>query len=138
MAQTVREYTMKKWLSSAIVALMLLGCADNTAGLRIDGASQTVLFGDNVLAGRLKIEDISTVEYDGSTRGVVRLASQYQGDQSIQYRFYWYDKQGLEVNMKLSPWRQTLVRGKEEVAISEVSINPNGTQFRVQIRQADQ
>lgn len=128
---------MKKWLTGTIVALMLLGCADNTAGLRIDGASQTVLFGDNVLAGRLKIEDITTTSVDERSRGIVRLLSQYQGDQSIQYRFYWYDDQGLEVNTKLSPWRQTIVRGKEEVSLSEVSLNPHGTQFRVQIRQAD-
>lgn len=128
---------MKKWLTGTIVALMLLGCADNTAGLRIDGASQTVLFGDNVLAGRLKIEDITTTSVDERSRGIVRLLSQYQGDQSIQYRFYWYDDQGLEVNTKLSPWRQTIIRGKEEVSLSEVSLNPHGTQFRVQIRQAD-
>lgn len=128
---------MKKWLTGTIVALMLLGCADNTAGLRIDGASQTVLFGDNVLAGRLKIEDITTTSVDERSRGIVRLLSQYQGDQSIQYRFYWYDDQGLEVNTKLSPWRQTIIRGKEEVSLSEVSVNPHGTQFRVQIRQAD-
>lgn len=128
---------MKKWLISAAMALMLLGCADNTAGLRIDGASQTVLFGDNVLAGRLKIEDISTTQIDGRARGVVRLLSQYKGDQFVQYRFYWYDDQGLEVNTKQGPWRQAVIRGTEEISISEVSINPNGTQFRVQIRQLD-
>ncbi|MFM2590373.1 YcfL family protein [Vibrio sp. TBV020] len=128
---------MKKWLISLMTALALLGCADNTAGLRIDGASQTVIFGDNVLAGRLKIEDIATSEVDGRARGVVRLVSQYSGDQYVQYRFYWYDDQGLEVNTKLSPWKQAIVRGTEEIALSEVSINPNGTQFRVQIRQLD-
>ncbi|WP_391087511.1 DUF1425 domain-containing protein [Vibrio sp. NH-UV-68] len=129
---------MKKWLSFAFVALTLLGCADNTAGLRIDGASQTVIFGDNVLAGRLVIDDISTTEVDGRARGAVRLVSHYSGDQHVQYRFYWYDDQGLEVNTKLSPWRQAVIRGTEEVSLSEVSINPNGRQFRIQIRQLDQ
>ncbi|KOO16819.1 hypothetical protein AKJ18_01740 [Vibrio xuii] len=128
---------MKKWLISLVTVLAIVGCADNTSGLRIDGASQTVIFGDNVLAGRLKIDDISTTEVDGRARGVVRLVSQYTGDQHVQYRFYWYDDQGLEVNNKLSPWRQAIVRGTEEISISEVSINPNGTQFRVQIRQLD-
>ncbi|MGY5539079.1 YcfL family protein [Vibrio brasiliensis] len=126
---------MKKWLISAVMALTLLGCAENTAGLRIDGASQTVLFGDNVLAGRLTIDDISTTQVDGRARGVVRLISQYTGDQYVQYRFYWYDDQGLEVNNKQGPWRQAVIRGTEETSISEVSVNPNGTQFRVQIRQ---
>ncbi|MEL7291664.1 MAG: YcfL family protein [Pseudomonadota bacterium] len=129
---------MKKWLVSAVMALTLLGCTQNTAGLRIDGASQTVIFGDNVLAGRLTIDDITTSEVDGRARGVVRLVSNYSGDQYVQYRFYWYDEQGLEVNTKQGPWRQAVIRGTEEISISEVSINPNGSQFRVQIRQLDQ
>lgn len=129
---------MKKWLVSAVMALTLLGCTQNTAGLRIDGASQTVIFGDNVLAGRLTIDDITTSEVDGRARGVVRLVSNYSGDQYVQYRFYWYDEQGLDVNTKQGPWRQAVIRGTEEISISEVSINPNGSQFRVQIRQLDQ
>lgn len=129
---------MKKWLVSAVMALTLLGCTQNTAGLRIDGASQTVIFGDNVLAGRLTIDDITTSEVDGRARGVVRLVSNYSGDQYVQYRFYWYDEQGLEVNTKQGPWRQAVIRGTEEISISEVSVNPNGSQFRVQIRQLDQ
>lgn len=128
---------MKGWIVATLAAIFLLGCAENTAGLRIDGASQQILFGDKVLGTRLQIEDIVTTEVDGRTRGVVSFSSQYQGDQRIQYRFYWYDEQGLEVNTKLGPWRQTIVRGQEAFSISEVSTNPNGTQFRVQIRQAD-
>lgn len=129
---------MKKWLILIAAALTLMGCASsNTAGLRIDGASQTVLFGDNVLAGSLSIEDIATTEVDGRARGIVRLLNQTKGDQHVQYRFYWYDEEGLEVNNKLSPWRQAILRGEEEISISEVSINPNGQQFRVQIRALD-
>ena len=126
---------MKKWLAIAAATLSLLGCASNTSGLKIEGASQRVIYGDNVLAGRLAIEDISTTIVDGRTRGVVRLVSKYKGDQSIQYRFYWYDDQGLEVNTKRGPWRQLIIHGTEEASISEVSINPNGREFRVQIRQ---
>jgi uncharacterized protein YcfL len=52
----------------------------------------------------------------------------------LQYRFYWYDNEGLEVNTQPGPWKQIIVRGEETVSLSEVSVNPNGTQFRVQIR----
>ncbi|MBY8084516.1 YcfL family protein [Vibrio fluvialis] len=125
---------MKKWFICLLSALALMGCADNTAGLRVDGSTQRVLIGDNVLAGRLSVEDIATSAFDGHTRGVVRLLSQYSGDQHLQYRFYWYDNEGLEVNTQPGPWKQIIVRGEETVSLSEVSVNPNGTQFRVQIR----
>ncbi|MEZ8195604.1 YcfL family protein [Vibrio cortegadensis] len=125
---------MKRWLLGMLTALMLVGCADNTAGLRVDGLTQKVLFSDHVLGGRLIIDDIATTQADGHTRGVVKLSSQYKGDQHILYRFYWYDDSGLEVNLKQGPWRQAVVRGYESFSISEVSVNPNGTQYRVQIR----
>lgn len=125
---------MKRWLLGMLTALMLVGCADNTAGLRVDGLTQKVLFSDHVLGGRLIIDDIATTQVDGHTRGVVKLSSQYKGDQHILYRFYWYDDSGLEVNLKQGPWRQAVVRGYESFSISEVSVNPNGIQYRVQIR----
>ncbi len=128
---------MKKWVIAATMVLTLVGCTKNTAGLRVDGQSQNVMFGDNVLGSRLLIDDIATTEVDGHARGIVTLSSQYKGDQHIQYRFYWYDDNGLEVNSKQAAWKQQIVRGFETVSLSEVSVNPNGKQFRVQIRQAD-
>lgn len=125
---------MKVWLIPALVLLALTGCAENTAGMRVDGETQHVFFHDNVLGNRLLIDDISTVPADDRVRGVVRLTSNYKGDQSILYRFSWYDANGLEVNSKPGPWRQAIVRGGESITLSEVTINPNGTQYRVQIR----
>jgi len=127
---------MKKVGIALVLAMALIGCSKNTAGLRVDGYSQNVMFGDNVLGARLSIENIATADVNGHARGVVTLGSQYTGDQHIQYRFYWYDDDGLEVNLKQAAWKQTVVRGFETLSISEVSINPNGKQFRVQIREA--
>lgn len=128
---------MKKWVIVLFSVLALAGCSKNTSGLNVDGESQRVLFSDNVLGGRLTIEDISTIDVDGHARGVVRLVSNYNGDQHIQYRFYWFDENGLEVNTRLAPWKKTIVRGMETISISEVSVNPNGKQFKVQIRESD-
>jgi uncharacterized protein YcfL len=128
---------MKKYVLMLLAAVALAGCGKNTAGLQVEGNTQNVLFGDVVLGGRLLIDNIATVDVNGNARGVVTLSSQYTGDQNIQYRFYWYDNDGLEVNSKQAAWKQTVVRGYETVSISEVSVNPNGRQFRVQIRQAD-
>jgi uncharacterized protein YcfL len=128
---------MKKWIVLLALATAIVGCSKHTAGLRVDGQSQKVMFTDNVMGSRLQIENIATTDVEGHARAIVTLASQYQGDQHIQYRFYWYDKDGLEVNSKLTAWKQKIVRGFETISISEVSINPNGKEFRVQIRQAD-
>ena len=129
---------MKMWLVALAAVIGLAGCANNTAGLQVDGANQRVLFGDHVLGSRLRIDDITTTQTNGHARGVVRLISEYNGDQSIQYRFYWYDDYGLEVNINPAPWKQVVIHGGETVSLSEVSVKPKGTQFRVQIRQYNQ
>ena len=126
---------MKKWLVSFAAVMALAGCADNTAGVRVDSLTQNVFFGDKVLGSRLLVEDIRTDQIDGHTRGIVRLNSNYKGDQNILYRFYWYDDAGLEVNLKQGPWKQAIVRGFESISLSEVSVNPKATQFRVQFRE---
>lgn len=129
---------MKTWLFAVLTGLLLVGCSANTAGLRVDGASRQVLFNDSSLSNHLKIEGITTTLVDGHTRGVVQLLNQKKSDLNIQYRFYWYDNDGLEVNTKLSPWKIVILRGMETVSLSEISVNPNGKQFRVQIRENSQ
>ncbi|WP_299694329.1 YcfL family protein [uncultured Vibrio sp.] len=126
---------MRNWLVSLAAVVVLTGCADNTAGVRVDGLTQNVFFGDKVLGDRLMVEDIHTDQVNGHTRGIVRLNSNYKGDQNILYRFYWYDDAGLEVNLKQGPWKQAIIRGFESISLSEVSVNPNATQFRVQFRE---
>ncbi len=131
----------KKWAGCIALGLSALfalsGCAENTAGLRVDGLTQKVLFGDKVLGNRLIVDDITTTDVEGHTRGVVALASKYGADQHIQYRFYWYDDNGLEVNTKQAAWKKVIVHGFETLSVSEVSVSPKGKQFRIQIRQAD-
>lgn len=127
---------MRVWLIGFAMMVGLAGCAGNTAGIRIDGQTQQVFFNDNVLGSRLLVDSVRTTYIDDRARGVVQLSSNYQGDQHILYRFYWYDNNGLEVNTRPGAWRKVIVRGFEPVTLSEVTVNPNGTRFRVQIREA--
>ncbi|MBD1576805.1 MULTISPECIES: YcfL family protein [Vibrio] len=130
---------MKKWMIACFAVIALAGCSsNNTSGLRIDSSSQQVLYGDSELDSRLSIKDISTKNLNGNTRGVVQVESKYKGDQQLQYRFYWYDEDGIEVNAKQGAWRQFILRGSESISLSEVSVNPNAKEFRIQIRPQDQ
>ena len=123
-----------KWLV-LLTVLLMVGCAKMTSGLRIEGETQRVLIGDKVLASRLEVMDISTTQVNDHARGVVRLLSHHKAEQQLQYRFYWYDDAGLDVSAQLAPWKLFIIQGNEEVALSEVAVNPKATQFRIQIRE---
>ncbi|OLQ94279.1 hypothetical protein BIY21_00325 [Vibrio ponticus] len=124
---------MKKFVLVILSILAIAGCSTNTSGLRIDGDTQKVLFANDSMSRSLTINDITTTSVDGHTQGIVSLSSNISSDLDLLYRFYWYDGQGLEVT-KPGNWRRLIVRGEETLSISEVSVNPNATQFRVQIR----
>ncbi|ROV57793.1 DUF1425 domain-containing protein [Vibrio ponticus] len=124
---------MKKFVLVILSILAIAGCSTNTSGLRIDGDTQKVLFANDSMSRSLTINDITTASVDGHTQGIVSLSSNISSDLDLLYRFYWYDGQGLEVT-KPGNWRRLIVRGEETLSISEVSVNPNATQFRVQIR----
>lgn len=95
---------MKKWLVVIGILLSIVGCSSSkTAGIKIEGQTQTVLYGDERMGDKFSIDDISTVDTNGHPRAVVKLSNKTSVDQTIQYRFYWYDEQGLEVNTKQAP-----------------------------------
>jgi uncharacterized protein YcfL len=127
---------MKIWLSGFIAVMLLVGCSNSqNVGLTVDGEFQHVVMGNSLLANTISVEDISTVEANGHARGVVRIKNNSSSSYDIQYRFYWYDEQGLEVNLNPSAWKHEVIYGGDETSLSEVSVSPNGKEFRVQIRE---
>ncbi len=66
---------MRSWLIGLALIVGLAGCADNTAGIRIDGQTQQIFFNDNVLGSRLLVDKITTTYVDDRPRGVVQLNS---------------------------------------------------------------
>ncbi|ANS85119.1 DUF1425 domain-containing protein [Vibrio scophthalmi] len=125
---------MKKFVFVILSMFAIAACTTNTSGLRIDGGSHRVLFADSSMSRSLNVDDITTTTVDGHAQGIVSLTNNLSSDLDLLYRFYWYNDQGLEVNTKVGNWRRLIIRGAETRSISEVSVNPDATQFRVQIR----
>ncbi|MCE0492867.1 YcfL family protein [Vibrio salinus] len=116
-------------------SIAIMGCSSSkTSGLSVDSEYQRVLFGDSSMSSYIRVDDISTQEVSGHTRGVVRLENLDDHSQALEYRFYWYDENGLEVSMKPGAWKRVLIGGKEMESLSEVSISPKGKNFRLQVR----
>jgi uncharacterized protein YcfL len=116
-----------------ILGFVLSGCASNSVGISVESATQRVVFGSSRLSSHVQVEDIATVDVGGNTKGIVKIKSLSTAEQHLQYRFYWYDENGLEVDAKPSAWQQIMLRGKDVISLSGVSVSPQGTQFRIQI-----
>jgi len=128
---------MMKYLSVLLFALALSACSSATSGISIESSNQNVVIGNSSLASRIAIEKALISEVNGLMKAGVPVSSKVNSDMKLQYRFYWYDAQGLEVEGSNSPWRQFVLHGKDSMTLQAVARNTHATQYRIYIRQAD-
>jgi uncharacterized protein YcfL len=127
---------MKRWFFGLGLVVWLVGCSSSPpVGLITEGKFQRVLISDPHVAAIVRVENISSTSINGYARGIVRIKNTASDDFDIQYRFHWYDALGLEVNLRPSAWQHVKLHGGDEASLSEVSLSPKGTEFRVQIRE---
>ncbi|MBE1274236.1 MULTISPECIES: YcfL family protein [Enterovibrio] len=115
-------------------AMVLSGCAQNTSGISIDSSNQNVVLGNEVLGKSLEFGNAKTSEVNERLLAQVMVTNKSSESQNLQYRFNWYDEQGLEVDSGKSPWRQFIVYGNDTVTLQGVALNPNAKNFRVSLR----
>ena len=114
--------------------MVLSGCAQNTSGISIDSSNQNVVLGNEVLGKSLEFGNAKTSEVNERLLAQVMVTNKSSESQNLQYRFNWYDEQGLEVDSGKSPWRQFIVYGHDTVTLQGVALNPKAKNFRVSLR----
>lgn len=119
------------------VVLGLTACSTTTSGISIESSNQSVVIGNTNLANRLSIEKAQVTNVNGLLKAAVPVSSKIDSDLKLQYRFYWYDAQGLEVSGSDSPWRQFVIHGKDTMTLQAVARKPEATQYRIYIRKAN-
>ncbi|MGF1685766.1 YcfL family protein [Photobacterium japonica] len=116
------------------MVLGLAACADNTSGISIESSNQSVVIGNSHLAQRLSIEEAAVTKVNGLLKAAVPVKSNIDSDLALQYRFYWYDAQGLEVSGSDSPWRHVIIHGQDTMTLQAMARTPEATQYRIYIR----
>ncbi|MBV7297073.1 YcfL family protein [Enterovibrio paralichthyis] len=114
--------------------LLLSGCANQSAGISIDSSNQNVVLGSSVLGKKLEFGNAKTSTVNDRLLAQVDVTNKSGETQNLQYRFNWYDAQGLEVDSGKSPWRQFIVYGGETVTLQGVALNPDAKNFRISLR----
>lgn len=124
-----------RYLAVSLVSLILLGgCSANTASISIDSGNQNVVVGDIALAQSLSFENAGIIINGSHPQAQVTITNLTTFTKNLQYRFNWYDSQGLEVDDETSPWRPIMLYGNETQILKAAPISPTVTNFRVSIR----
>ncbi len=104
----------------------------------MDIANKHVVLSNAELATRLSFGNPRVVSHPQGLQGEVTVINNTETDQALQYRFNWYDLQGLEVDDMSLPWRYLLIGSKESIKLKDIPAyqqNNRAVHFRVSIKE---
>ena len=134
-------------VAAVLTTVSITGCS-TTAGVEADGKtawnnegarelSKKVVYESSSLAGDLKVVDIQSVLAGNMMRAQATLKSKDGDTLSFQYRFDWYDANGMEINSGAGSWKPLLITGRETKTVQSVAPDPRAKEFKLKIREAE-
>lgn len=125
-----------KYVMALFLALIITGCSSDNAGISIENSNQNVVIGNSVLARSLVFKDAHITKVNGLMQASVEAINKVNTDLNLQYRFYWYDGQGLEISGSAAPWYSVALAGNGKVILQGVADKVEATQYRIYVRRA--
>jgi uncharacterized protein YcfL len=130
-----------------IASLGLAGCS-TTAGVETTGKmswdeqgartlEKNVIFNNSGLKGDIQIVDVKSAMAGDIMRAQATLRSKDRDTVPFQYRFDWYDANGMEINSGAGSWKPLILYGRESKTIQSVAPDPRGKEFKLKIREPD-
>lgn len=127
----------------ALPLMILSGCS-STSGIQgssaimDDGAgiqhSQYVIVNNPKVARGLQIVDIATQFAGNLLIADVTLVSKYSDTEQYQYKFAWFNSDGLEIDSDANAWTPFIMYGNETKTFRGAAPNPSAKQFKINIR----
>ena len=131
-----------------IVGMVLLpGCAPTSGaegrakvGWTDDGApllNTKVVYNSSTLSRKVAIEEMTSFKAGDILQAQVTLRSKAGDTINLQYKFEWFDLNGLALNAASATWKPLLIYGKESKTIQGLAPDPRGRDYKLLLRDAD-
>ena len=134
-------------VAALIASLGLAGCS-TTAGVEATGKigwdeqgakilEKKVVFNSSGLKGDIQIVDVKNAMVGDLMRAQATMRSKDKDTLPFQYRFEWYDANGIEINSGSGSWKPLILNGRETKTVQSVAPDPRAKEFMLKIREAD-
>ena len=126
------------------VMISLSGCS-STSGIEgssvvMDDSSGNIQHSEYVIvnnpkvARRLQIVDLVSKFVGDMLMANITLVSKYSDTEQYQYKFSWFDGDGIALDPEAYTWIPFIMYGNESKTIQGVSPNPAARKFKINIR----
>ncbi|WP_299806073.1 YcfL family protein [uncultured Shewanella sp.] len=126
---------MKKLLLGLLTAAAITACAPHTAGV-MAGSNGEVRVDSNSFGKEVQVSNIMARPEGGFLRGTGTIASQVSTDLRLQYKFTWFDLNGMTIDDEGVSWKSIKLHGKQQMQVSAVAPNATATRFELYVRKA--
>ncbi|MCE2572486.1 YcfL family protein [Motilimonas eburnea] len=127
-----------KWTLVMVLLAGLAACAQMpTTGIGIDNINlePKVRIDNRELADKLELGNVKTKRTNDLLTVQARVANLYPYEQTLQYKFYWFDQFGFEVEHQGQPWLPLTLHGGQVAHIQGVAPNSAAQNVHVYIRE---
>ena len=136
-------------LAALLIAGMALlsGCAATSGaegrakvGWTDDGApllNTKVVYNSSTLSRKVAIDEMTSSKAGDMLLAQVTMHSKAGDTINLQYKFEWFDANGLALNASSATWKPLLIYGKETKTIQGLAPDPRGREYKLLLRDAD-
>lgn len=107
-------------------ALLLAACSPHKDLIKYRG-------GD--LKGAISVAEAATVSDGPLLNAKAVLRNDGAWEQKFEYKFVWYDANGLAIDEDERPWHAASLRGHDEMTVSTAAPNPRAKSYKIHVRE---
>jgi len=132
-------------IAVALIAACLLGCHDNSVNTtqRAEPTFHPTPVADKRIVFDQQLADIATVTgvrqamVSGDMLKIqVDITNLKTNPTSFNYKFEWYDPQGMIIETPLSTWQSQTIEGRETVSLTGVAPTPTAKDFILKLQRS--
>ncbi|WP_413524849.1 YcfL family protein [Photobacterium phosphoreum] len=129
-----------KYISALSILLVALvtGCSGMTiSGISLEKGNHHVVIGNTVLASQLEFSHSQAELRNGYLDASVEVMNKTDAAISLDYHFYWYDVNGLEINQPTTTWHTLTINPGQVLLLQALAPSTAATQYRIAVRDAN-
>ncbi|MBM7073705.1 YcfL family protein [Shewanella sp. 202IG2-18] len=120
-------------LGALTMVSILSACAPNTSGVRLNSDGEYKV-DNSFVGGDVTVTNNIIRQIGGLLQGAAKIVSHSSKDQTMEYRFTWFDNQGVAVDNDAQSWQPVQIHGKQSVQVMSVAPNSDAVRFQVYVR----
>lgn len=126
---------MKNIFLLVVIMFAMVGCAPHTAGIMVSSTGEQRI-DNSAFNSEVSVQRVMTRLNGELLTAAGTISSKIATDLRLQYKFTWYDINGLTIEDEGVSWKSLKLHGKQQMQVSAVAPNTTAVRCELYVRRA--